>query len=99
MIAMSNTQGIFRFRLFISGETQNSISAVVNLTKICQAYVPDRYEIEVVDVLRDPKRALSENILMTPTLVKLLPLPLLKIVGTLSQTETMLLTLGLGAAA
>jgi circadian clock protein KaiB len=99
MNAVRSPQVIFRFRLFVSGDTQNSISAVVNLTKICEAYVPDRYEIEVVDVLRDPKRALAEGIFMTPTLVKLVPQPSQKIVGTLSQTETILMTLGLGAAA
>jgi circadian clock protein KaiB len=57
--------------------------------------LPDRHEIEIVNVFRDPKRALGDGIFMTPTLVKLLPFPIRRIVGTLSQTQPLLDALGL----
>ena len=90
---------IFRFRLYVAGDTENSARAVANLNAICHAYLPRRYEIEIVDVFREPKRALSDGIFMTPTLVKLAPSPILRIVGTLSQTEPVLQALGLEALA
>lgn len=86
---------VHKFRLYVAGDTQNSMQAVANLTSLCRTYLPDRHEIELVDVFRDPKRALEDRILMTPTLVKLEPLPSGRIIGTLSQTDFVLQTLGL----
>lgn len=91
-------QGMYRFRLYIAGDTTNSTQAVANLTAFCQAHLPGRHEIDVVDVFREPKRALADNILMTPTLIKLAPPPLRRVVGTLSQKEPVLRALGLDGA-
>ena len=90
---------MFRFRLYVAGETQNSAQALTNLTALCRAHLPDRHDIEVVNVFREPKRALADGILMTPTLIKLAPSPLRMIVGTLSRTQTVLLALGIEAVA
>ena len=90
---------MFKFRLFVAGGTQNSAQAVANLNAICRAHLPDRHHIEVVDVLREPKRALADGILMTPTLVRLAPTPVERIIGTLSQTQTVLRALGLESLA
>jgi len=84
----------FRLRLYIAGGTQNSAQAVANLTALCHAHLPDRYNIELVDVLRDPKRALEDQIFMTPTLVKLAPPPVGRIVGTLNEAQFVLNALG-----
>jgi circadian clock protein KaiB len=90
----------FKFRLYVAGDAQNSAQAVANLTTLCQAYLKDRHAIEVVNVFREPKRALADGILMTPTLVKLAPTPAPKrIVGTLSQTQPVLQALGLATPA
>ena len=90
----------FKFRLYVAGDAQNSTQAVANLTAFCQAYLRDRHDIEVVNVFREPKRALADGILMTPTLVKLAPAPAPKrIVGTLSQTQPVLQALGLETVA
>ena len=86
---------LFKFRLYVAGGAQNSAQALANLGALCRLYLPDRHEIEVVDVFREPKRALADGILMTPTLVKLTPSPVQRIVGTLSQTQTVLQALGL----
>ena len=85
----------FKFRLYVAGDAQNSAQAIANLSAICLAYLPDRHDIEVVNVFREPKRALADGILMTPTLVKLAPSPVRKIIGTLSQTQPVLQALGL----
>jgi circadian clock protein KaiB len=90
---------IFRFRLYIAGGVPNSAQAVANLTALCRAHLPGRHQIEVVDVFREPGRALADHILMTPTLIALAPPPARRIVGTLSQTQPVLEALGLSPAA
>lgn len=90
---------MFKFRLYVAGDAPNSAQAVANLTALCRKHLPDRHEIDVVDVFREPKRALDDGIFMTPTLVKLAPSPALRIVGTLSEVQTVLQALGLEAVA
>jgi circadian clock protein KaiB len=85
----------FKFRLYIAGHTPNSAQVVANLNALCSTHLPDQHEIEVVDVVRDPQRALADDIRMTPTLLKISPPPARRIVGTLSQTQRVLDTLGL----
>jgi circadian clock protein KaiB len=89
----------FRFRLYVADSTQNSLHAEANLTAFCRDYLPDRHHIEVVDVLREPGRALEDGIFLTPTLMVLSPVPVRRIVGTLSQTLTILQTLKLDTQA
>jgi len=92
-------RALFRFRLFVAGDTLNSAQALANLAALCRAHLPDRHAIEVVDVFREPKRALRDGIFMTPTLVKLAPSPARTIVGTLSRTQPVLQALGLESVA
>jgi circadian clock protein KaiB len=86
---------VFLFRLYVADSTQNSMQAIANLRALCHTYLPDRHEIEIVDVFRDPKRALADGILMTPTLIKFAPAPHRRIVGTLSQLPSVLRALDL----
>ena len=90
-------RALFRFRLYIADDSLNSAQALANLGTLCQTYLPDRHEIEVVDVFQEPKRALADAIFITPTLVKLAPSPAMRSVGTLSQMPTVLQALGLAA--
>ncbi len=85
----------FRFRLYVAGDATNSAAAVANLNAICQEHLPDRHEIEIVDVFVQPKRALADGVFLTPTLIKLSPDPIRKIVGTLSQIGPVLAAMGL----
>ena len=89
----------FTFRLYVANHAQNSAKAIANLTALCREYLPNRHEIEIVDVYQDPKRALADGVLMTPTLIRVSPLPSRRIVGTLSQTQPVLDALGLEPAA
>lgn len=88
----------FEFRLYIAGGESNSAQAVANLDALCRAHLAGRHEIEIVDVLLHPKRALEDGVFMTPTLIQRAPPPGRTFVGTLSQTEPVLKALGLGAA-
>ena len=81
---------MFKFRLYVAGDARNSAQALGNLTALCRAQLPNRHSIEVVDVFRQPKRALTDGIFMTPTLVKLAPAPVCRIVGTLKDTDIVL---------
>lgn len=84
-----------KLRLYITGNSPHSIQAVSNLNALCRDHLADRHEIEIVDVLIEPQRALSDGILLTPTLVKLSPSPVCKIRGSLSGRETVLQAMGL----
>jgi circadian clock protein KaiB len=85
----------FKFRLYIAGNAHNSVLALANLSTICHARLTGRHSIEVVDVFREPERALVDGVRMTPTLIRVSPLPKLRIVGTLNQTGHVLRLLGL----
>jgi circadian clock protein KaiB len=89
----------FKFRLYVAGDALNSVQAVANLAALCRAHLPGRHEIEIVDVFREPARALAEGIFLTPTLLKLAPSPARQIVGTLSQRQLVLQALGLDTVA
>jgi circadian clock protein KaiB len=85
----------FKFRLYIAGDTENSARALSNLRALCGKLLENRHEIEIVDVFREPSRALEDRIFMTPTLVKLAPAPAQRIIGTLSTTQSVIQALGL----
>lgn len=91
---MSQDQ-LVKLKLYVAGDTHNSMQALANLRNFCQIHLPDQHEIEVLDVFKEPIQALEDGIFMTPTLIRLLPLPMIKIVGTLNQPEILLHTLGL----
>ena len=88
-------QAIFHFRLYVAGDAPNSLLAVANLRAICHEHAPEQHEIEIVDVTREPRRALADGVLLTPTVVRLSPGPPRRIVGNLSQRGTVLAALGL----
>lgn len=80
----------YRFRLFVAGETSNSLLAIANLNAFCREHLPQQHEIEIVDVFRQPDLALADRVLMTPMLVKLSPSPHARIVGTLGGANPLL---------
>lgn len=84
----------FIFRLYVAGQTPNSLRAVTNLTALCKTYMTGRHEIEIIDVFKHPRRALDDQIFMTPTLIRQSPAPVRRIVGILSETNQLLDALG-----
>ena len=82
-------------RLYVAGQTPKSMTAFANLKNICEEHLAGRYEIEVVDLLKNPTLASGDQILAIPTLVRKLPEPVRKIIGDLSNTERVLIGLDL----
>lgn len=99
MTVVMNELVHYEFRLFVAGDATNSLQAIANLRALCEAYLPERHAIEIVDVFREPARALADGVFMTPTLIKLGPLPGRRIVGTLGQLQVVLQTLDLAGIA
>jgi circadian clock protein KaiB len=83
----------FQLRLYVAGQTPKSAAALANLKRICETHLAGRYEIEVVDLLVNPKLAAGDQILAVPTLVRKLPEPIRKIIGDLSNEERVLVGL------
>ena len=83
----------WELRLYIAGQTPNSIAAIANLKKICEDQLQGKYRIEVIDLLEKPQLAKGDQIVAIPTLVRRLPPPVKKIVGNLSKTERALVGL------
>ena len=79
-------------RLYVTGSTGRSLQAVYNLKKICEEHLPD-YDLEVIDIYKDPEAAREAQVIAAPTLVKKLPLPIRKFVGDLSNTQKILVGL------
>lgn len=82
-------------RLYVTGTTPKSLRAITNIKRICEEHLKNRYSLEVVDVYQQPTLAKTEQIIAAPTLVKLLPFPLRKMIGDLANTDRTLLGLDL----
>lgn len=85
----------WELRLYIAGQTANSMAAFANLQRICEEHLQGQYRIEVVDLLKNPQLARGDQILAIPTLVRKLPEPVKKIIGDLSNEERVLVGLDL----
>ena len=81
-------------RLYVAGDAPNSQIAVERLRAFCAAHLADEYRLEIVDIIREPGRALADRVLLTPTLVKLEPAPVRTIIGNLSESEVLARVLG-----
>lgn len=86
---------VVTMRLYVAGSAPNSVLAIANLERICKRYLKSGYELEIIDVFEEPQRALAEGVVVTPSLSKLSPAPAARVVGNLSNENTVLLTLGL----
>ena len=85
----------YAFRLFVAGNESNSTQARANLTQLCEEYLKGRYQIDIVDVLKDPAIALKYSVLLTPMLIMLKPRLGVSLLGNLSDTKKVLATLRL----
>lgn len=77
-------------RLYVAGQTPKSLTAFANLKRLCEEYLPGRYKIEVIDLMKQPHLAQGDQIVALPTLVRKLPEPIKRIVGDLSNSERVL---------
>lgn len=88
----------WQLRLYVAGQTPKSVTAFANLKRLCEEYLAGEFEIEVIDLIENPRLAKDDQIVAIPTLVRKLPEPIRKIVGDLSDTERTLVGLQLRAA-
>jgi circadian clock protein KaiB len=88
-------QTTWQLCLYVAGQTPKSLAAVENLKRVCEQHLAGRYQVEVVDLVRNPQLAAGDQIVALPTLVRKLPPPLRKIIGDLSNTERVLVGLQL----
>lgn len=93
--ASQSLPGAYVFRIYIAGGAPNSVRALANLYALCRQHFPESHRIEVIDILKEPMRALAEAILVTPTVVKVSPAPELQMIGNLSDENEVLRALGL----
>ena len=91
----NSSNGAYVFQLYIAGGAPNSVRALANLYAICHKHFPESHRIEVIDILKEPLRALAEAVLVTPTVVRVSPAPEQHIIGDLSEEEEVLRALGL----
>ena len=85
----------WQLRLYVAGQTPKSITAFANLKRICEEHLAGEFEIEVIDLIENPRLANEDQIVAIPTLVRKLPEPIRKIIGDLSDTERTLVGLQL----
>lgn len=84
-----------QLRLYVAGQTPKSLAALSNLKRICSQHLEGAYELEVIDLVKDPQLAQGDQILAIPTLVRNLPVPIRKIIGDLSNVDRVLVGLDL----
>ena len=84
---------VLRLRLYVAGGAPNSVRAIANARALCDDHFAAGHHLEVVDLIEHPKRALADGIIVTPTLLKLSPKPVQRVVGNLSETNQVLLVL------
>jgi circadian clock protein KaiB len=85
----------YALRLYVAGSTPQSSRAISNIKTICDTHLKDRYVLTVIDLYEQKARAQDDQIEVAPTLIRLLPLPVRRLVGGLSQTEDVLAALDL----
>jgi circadian clock protein KaiB len=91
--ALTDTQEDWHLRLYVAGPSPKSLKALANLKALCEEHLAGRHEIEIIDLVDQPKLARSDDILAIPTLVRRVPAPLRKVIGDLSDTERVLVGL------
>ena len=85
----------WQLRLYVAGQTPKSMTAFANLKRICEEHLAGVFEIEVIDLIENPRLAIDDQIVAIPTLVRKLPVPIRKIIGDLSDTDGTLVGLQL----
>ena len=88
-------QSLCVLRLYVAGSTPQSSRAIRNLKAICDAHMPDRYVLTVIDLYVQPERAREEQIVVAPTLICQSPFPVRRVIGDMSDTDRVLAALDL----
>jgi circadian clock protein KaiB len=85
----------WNLRLYVAGQTPKSLTAFSNLKRLCEDHLAGRYQIDVIDLMKEPHRAQGDQILAIPTLVRKLPVPMRRVIGDLSNLERVMIGIDL----
>jgi circadian clock protein KaiB len=86
-------------KLYVAGQSPKSVNAIANIKKLCEAYLPGRYVLDVIDLYQQPQLAQGEQIIAVPTLIRTRPSPIRRIIGDMSNTERVLVGLDIRSKA
>ena len=95
LVTATPSEEVYVLRLYVTGMTPRSTEAFASIKALCEERLQGRYELEVIDIYQHPQLAIDEQIIAVPTLVKMLPAPLRRLVGDLSNEDRVLLGLDL----
>jgi circadian clock protein KaiB len=88
---------LWQLRLYVMDETPKSLAAFANLKRVCESHLKGHYRIKVIDLLKHPQLARGDQILATPTVIRMLPIPMRIVIGNLSDIDNVLVGLDLKA--
>ena len=92
---IGNKDDLWVLKLYVAGKTKNCEAALENLRRICEQELNGQYQIEVIDLIENPELAEGDQIIAIPTLIRKLPVPVKKIVGSLRDTDRVIVGLDL----
>jgi circadian clock protein KaiB len=90
-----NTAGTLVLQLYVSGMSPKSMEAIENIKRLCDEYLEDDFDLEIIDIYKSPEIAAEQHIIFSPSLIKRLPLPKKTLIGTLSDKEKVIKALGI----
>jgi len=82
-------------QLYVSGMSPKSMEAIENIKRLCDEHLKDAFELEIIDIYKNPEVATQQQIVFSPSLIKNLPLPKKTLVGNFSDTEKVIKALGI----
>ena len=88
-------EGKLVLQLYVSGMSPKSLEAIQNIKRLCDEYLNDAFELEIIDIYKNPELASEQSIVFSPSLIKQLPLPKKVLIGTLKDTEKVIKALGI----
>ena len=91
----STIEGKLVLQLYVSGMSPKSLDAIQNIKKLCDEYLNEAFELEIIDIYKNPELATEQSIVFSPSLIKQLPLPKKVLIGTLKDTEKVVKALGI----
>ena len=88
-------QDMLVLQLYVSGMSPKSLEAIHNIKRLCDEHLKDAFELEIIDIYKNPELASEQSIVFSPSLIKQLPLPKKILIGTLKDSEKVIKALGI----
>jgi circadian clock protein KaiB len=89
------TQDKLVLRLYVSGMSPNSMQAIENIKQLCAEHLEGAFDLEIIDIYKNPELAAEQHIVFSPSLIKQMPLPKKTLIGTLADSDKVVRALGI----